>query len=58
MCRPVPCAICGKTTWAGCGDHVAQVKETVPADQWCDGHDGASRATVKTGPGLFRIVGR
>lgn len=36
MCRPVPCS-CGKTTYAGCGQHVAQVKAGVPAGQWCDG---------------------
>lgn len=21
MCRPVTCKTCGKTTWAGCGQH-------------------------------------
>src|SRR5699024_4859630 len=35
MCRPVKCRNCGKTTWAGCGEHVDQVKASVPADQWC-----------------------
>ena len=35
MCRPVTCKTCGKTTWAGCGQHVAQVKAGVPAGQWC-----------------------
>lgn len=39
MCRPVTCQQCGKTTWAGCGMHVDQVKATVPASQWCDGHE-------------------
>lgn len=39
MCRPMPCAQCGQTTWAGCGDHVADVKAHVPDDQWC-GHTG------------------
>ena len=38
MCRPVNCPTCGKTTWAGCGQHVAQVKAMVPASQWCEGH--------------------
>jgi hypothetical protein len=46
MCRPVPCSICGKTTWAGCGDHIDQVKAIVPADQWCDGHEPAAPATT------------
>ena len=35
MCRPVTCKRCSKTTWAGCGQHVDQVKRTVPAGQWC-----------------------
>jgi hypothetical protein len=33
------CKTCGKTTWAGCGQHVAQVRAAVPSDQWCGGHD-------------------
>jgi hypothetical protein len=37
MCKPVTCQVCGKTTWAGCGQHVDRVKAVVPADQWCDG---------------------
>ncbi|HHU38352.1 MAG TPA: hypothetical protein GXZ45_03595 [Propionibacterium sp.] len=41
MCRPVNCKQCGKTTWAGCGQHVASVKASVPAGQWCDGHQDA-----------------
>lgn len=40
MCMPVRCEICGKTTWAGCGEHIDEVRATVPAEQWCDGHDG------------------
>jgi hypothetical protein len=40
--------VCGKTTWAGCGQHVDQVKAGVPASQWCDGRhaqveNGAAR---------------
>ncbi|MCZ4302065.1 hypothetical protein [Microbacterium oxydans] len=38
MCRAVRCKTCGKTTWAGCGEHVADVRRTVPAAQWCPGH--------------------
>lgn len=51
MCRPVTCNQCGKTTWAGCGQHVASVKATVPANQWCDGH-GSTGAAPKSG-GFF-----
>lgn len=38
MCRSVRCRTCGKTTWAGCGQHVAEVRRGVPASQWCGGH--------------------
>ena len=38
MCRPVACETCGKTTWAGCGEHIDSVKEHVAPEQWCDGH--------------------
>ncbi|MGV9837687.1 hypothetical protein ACWDUL_26305 [Nocardia niigatensis] len=43
MCHPTRCRTCGKTTWSGCGAHVAQVKATVPADQWCPGHQNADQ---------------
>ncbi|SUD48979.1 Uncharacterised protein [Nocardia otitidiscaviarum] len=38
MCYPVPCETCGKTTWAGCGEHVDEVRAQVAEIQWCDGH--------------------
>lgn len=43
MCQPVRCRQCGKTTWAGCGRHIEAVRATVPADQWCGGHQRARR---------------
>ena len=39
MCRAATCKTCGKTTWAGCGQHVDQVLASVPAAQRCAGHD-------------------
>jgi DNA-directed RNA polymerase subunit N (RpoN/RPB10) len=39
MCHPVRCKTCGKTTWSGCGRHIAQVKAGVPVGQWCAGHE-------------------
>ena len=55
MCRPTRCKTCGQTTWAGCGQHVNQVKAAVPADQWCPGHPLGER----TGGGLLsRFLGR
>ncbi len=44
MCRATPCSTCGRTTWAGCGQHVAQVRASVSAAQWCPGHPGATEA--------------
>lgn len=38
MCRSVTCKTCGRTTWAGCGQHVGQVMREVPAAQRCPGH--------------------
>lgn len=54
MCRPTTCRSCGKTTWAGCGQHVSQVKAQVPAAQWCEGHARDDQPT-----GFFaRMFGR
>ncbi len=60
MCRPVTCKICSKTTWAGCGQHVATVKASVPKGQWCDGqHSDAEKAQASAGTGFFaKIFGR
>lgn len=42
MCKAVTCHVCGKTTWEGCGEHIAAVKQEVPASEWCDGtHRGS-----------------
>lgn len=46
MCRATTCNTCGKTTWAGCGQHVDQVKAGVPASQWCPGHPATERKGV------------
>lgn len=43
MCYPVNCQVCGKTTWAGCGEHIAEVKAMVPSSQWCGGHPEIQR---------------
>lgn len=61
MCRPVKCDVCEKTTWAGCGQHVAAVKATVPAGQWCNGkHSEAEIAAARAQRGSFlsRMFGR
>lgn len=48
MCRAVTCKTCGKTTWAGCGQHVASVKASVPRSEWCSGHTDAEVQAAKT----------
>lgn len=48
MCYAVTCKQCGKTTWAGCGQHIDSVKRGVPAANWCNGH-----ADAPSGGGLF-----
>ena len=39
MCRAVNCRTCGKTTWAGCGQHVDSVMRDVPPRDRCRGHE-------------------
>jgi hypothetical protein len=56
MCRPATCRICGKTTWAGCGQHVDHVMAGVrPADR-CTGH--AEDTATPGGSFLGRLFGR
>jgi hypothetical protein len=57
MCRAVTCKKCGKTTWAGCGQHVSQVMAGVPVSQRCPGH-ASDPATAASGGWLRRIFGR
>ncbi len=56
MCHAKKCRTCGKTTWSGCGQHVAQVKARVPAGQWCPGHTADPKDP--NGGWLSRILGR
>ena len=60
MCMRITCDTCGKPTWAGCGQHVDQVKARVPADSWCNGqHTPAEKAASGAGGGfLSRLFGR
>ena len=61
MCRPTNCKVCGKTTWAGCGQHIQSVRAGVAAREWCGGkHSAAEIAEAKAAkPGfLARIFGR
>lgn len=55
MCRAVACKKCGKTTWAGCGQHVDQVMRGVKSADRCRGHE--DEAGTKTGF-FARLFGR
>ncbi len=44
MCHAVKCRTCGKTTWAGCGNHVDQVFRGVPQSDRCPGHANESKS--------------
>ena len=55
MCRAVRCKTCGKTTWAGCGQHVNQVMAGVARADRCPGHPKAER---KSSGLLTKLFGR
>lgn len=46
MCSPATCTQCGKTTWAGCGQHIEAALAHVPAEQRCAGHDAPPLSAV------------
>lgn len=56
MCRAVTCKTCGKTTWAGCGQHIDDVRRTVPAGRWCPGHE--EKHEDRPARGLFATLFR
>ena len=35
MCAQAICGQCGKTTWAGCGQHIEEALEGVAESQLC-----------------------
>ena len=58
MCRAVTCKQCGKTTWAGCGQHVDQVMREVPTSQRCPGNHPAAPSKRSTSSLFARLFGR
>jgi hypothetical protein len=60
MCHAVTCKVCGKTTWSGCGQHINQVRRSVPASNWCNGrHTQAEIDASKSNASFFqRLFGR
>ena len=55
MCHAVTCRTCGKTSWAGCGQHVDQVMRGVPVSQRCAGHE---REAAASGGFFAKLFGR
>ncbi|SDT04659.1 hypothetical protein SAMN04489834_2708 [Microterricola viridarii] len=54
MCSAVKCRKCGKTTWAGCGQHVDSVMRGVARADRCQGHENDPKE-----PGFFsRLFGK
>lgn len=58
MCRAVNCKVCGKTTWAGCGQHVDQVMAGVARADRCPGHSAAEQAAAAKPSFIDRLLGR
>ena len=59
MCHAKTCKTCGKTTWSGCGQHVAQVRAAVAAQDWCGGqHTAAEKQAAGDGGFLAKLFGR
>lgn len=59
MCRAVTCKRCGKTTWAGCGQHVDDVMKNVPNQDRCTCADQQASSAQGQGGGVFgRLFGR
>ncbi|MGZ8747582.1 MAG: hypothetical protein ACXWZ2_11310 [Mycobacterium sp.] len=48
MCYPDKCPRCGKTGWAGCGQHVDDVMRSVPPAEQCTcGGDSARHQSAE-----------
>lgn len=63
MCRAIACKKCGKTTWAGCGNHVDQVMRSVANKDRCTCKSTASNTVwteAKAGSGNWfsRLLGK
>jgi hypothetical protein len=47
MCYPEKCPQCNKTGWAGCGQHIDDVMQSVPAANRC--------TCLRTGPAICHV---
>ncbi|WP_084342838.1 hypothetical protein [Janibacter corallicola] len=58
MCRQTTCRRCGRTTWAGCGQHVDEVMRGVPSSERCPGHATPTKGSTAVRNPLARLFGR
>jgi hypothetical protein len=61
MCRRITCAVCGKPSFAGCGQHVESVLKDVPPSERCRCRATEAAADTAEKPkagGLRRLFGR
>ncbi|PSS17314.1 Urease accessory protein like [Actinidia chinensis var. chinensis] len=66
MCYEVKCSTCGKTSWGGCGMHVASVHKRIPEGQHCQckgwpgvktgGDNSAATTTSETKTSSYCII--
>lgn len=58
MCRPVTCKSCGKTTWAGCGQHIEEALSGVPQSQRCVCERGSNPSGASVKGVIGKLFGR
>lgn len=58
MCRAVKCRSCGKSTWAGCGNHVQDVMRNIPKSDRCTCDRKAPAPKAQSAGWLAKLFGR
>lgn len=58
MCRAVKCRSCGKSTWAGCGNHVQEVMRNIPKSDRCTCDRNAPKPKPENAGWLAKLFGR
>ncbi len=58
MCRAVKCRSCGKSTWAGCGNHVQDVMRNIPRSDRCTCDRNAPAPKAEGAGWLAKLFGR
>ena len=58
MCRAVNCRRCGKSTWAGCGNHVQEVMRNIPKSERCTCDRNSLSPRAESSGWLAKLFGR